>query len=120
MSLRVAVQMDPIETINIAGDSSFALMLSAQARGATMYHYDVSTLAYDEGRITAWACPITVQRVVGNHYTKGEYRKIDLATDVDDTIIATNTSSLSITEIAAATGRPSRGHSIGCTHSSRG
>jgi glutathione synthase len=83
MLLRVAVQMDPIETINIAGDSSFALMLSAQARGATLYHYDVGTLAYDEGRITAWACPITVQRVVGNHYTKGEYRKIDLATDVD-------------------------------------
>ncbi len=83
MSLRVAVQMDPIETINIAGDSSFALMLSAQARGASLWHYDVGTLAYDEGRITAWAAPVTVQRALGDHFTKGEYRKIDLATDVD-------------------------------------
>ena len=41
MALRVAVQMDPIETVNIAGDSSFALMLSAQARGHAVWHYDV-------------------------------------------------------------------------------
>ena len=47
MSLRVAVQMDPLENINIAGDSSFALMLSAQARGFEVWHYDVATLAYD-------------------------------------------------------------------------
>ncbi|TIX50089.1 glutathione synthase [Alteraurantiacibacter aquimixticola] len=83
MSLRVAVQMDPIETINIAGDSSFALMLSAQARGHKVWHYDVSTIAYEDGRITAWASPVTVQRVVGDHFTKGELRKIDLATDID-------------------------------------
>ena len=89
MSLRVAVQMDPIETINIAGDSSFALMLSAQARGASLFYYDVKTLAYDEGRITAWAAPVTVQRPefsnrsAGDHFTRGEYRKIDLAADID-------------------------------------
>ena len=83
MSLRVAVQMDPIETINIAGDSSFALIESAQKRGHTCYHYDVKTLALDEGRLTAWAAPVTVQRVAGNHFTKGEYRKIDLVKDVD-------------------------------------
>ena len=47
MSLRVAVQMDPLENINIAGDSSFALMLSAQARGFEVWHYDVATLAYE-------------------------------------------------------------------------
>ena len=41
MSLRVAVQMDPLESINIAGDSSFALMLAAQARGHKLWHYDV-------------------------------------------------------------------------------
>jgi glutathione synthase len=39
MSLRVAVQMDPLETINIAGDSTFALMLAAQARGHRLFHY---------------------------------------------------------------------------------
>ena len=83
MSLRVAVQMDPIETINIAGDSSFALMLSAQARGHSLFIYDVQTLALDEGRVTAWAAPITVQRVAGDHFSKGDYRKIDLGTDID-------------------------------------
>ena len=60
MSLRVAVQMDPLEHININGDSSFHLMLAAQARGHELWHYDVATLAYDTldgagGRITAWA-----------------------------------------------------------------
>jgi glutathione synthase len=83
MSLRVAVQMDPLETINIAGDSSFALMLAAQARGHVLWHYDVRTLAYDEGRLTAWAAPVTVRRVAGDHFTRDEHRKIDLVRDVD-------------------------------------
>ncbi|WP_310531664.1 glutathione synthase [Novosphingobium sp.] len=83
MTLRVAVQMDPIETINITGDSSFALLLSAQARGHEVWHYDVKSLALDEGRLTAWASPVTVQRVPGDHFQKGEARKIDLAKDVD-------------------------------------
>lgn len=83
MSLRVAVQMDPIETINLAGDSSFALMLEAQKRGFTVFHYDVRTLTYDEGCITAWAAPVTVQRVVGDHFQRGDYRKIDLVEDID-------------------------------------
>lgn len=83
MSLRVAVQMDPIETINIAGDSSFALIEAAQARGHTCFHYDVKTLAYDSGRLTAWAAPVTVRRVAGDHFSKDEYRRIDLVKDVD-------------------------------------
>jgi len=83
MSLRVAVQMDPIENIGIAGDSSFALMLSAQARGAKLWHYDVGSLAWREGRITAWASPIEVRRVQGDHFTKGEPQLIDLAADLD-------------------------------------
>jgi glutathione synthase len=83
MPLRVAVQMDPIEGINIAGDSSFALMLSAQARGHAVWHYDVTSIAYDSGRLTAWAAPVTVQREHGNHFTKGELRRIDLAIDLD-------------------------------------
>ena len=48
MSLRVAVQMDPIESVKLAGDSSFALMLSAQARGYKLWHYDVGSLTLDE------------------------------------------------------------------------
>jgi len=83
MSLRVAVQMDPLKSIKIAGDSSFALMLAAQARGHSVWHYDVASLSYDSGRITAWAAPVTVQRVVGDHFTAGERRRIDLAADID-------------------------------------
>ncbi|MEW9855508.1 glutathione synthase [Novosphingobium sp. M1R2S20] len=88
MPLRIAVQMDPLETINIAGDSSFALMLAAQARGHSMFHYDVHSLSYDTsegagGRLTAWAAPVTVKSVPGDHFARDEYRLIDLAVDVD-------------------------------------
>jgi glutathione synthase len=68
LSLRVAVQMDPLESINIGGDSSFALMLSAQTRGHQLWHYDVRTLAWENGRLTAWARPVRVQRVPGDHH----------------------------------------------------
>ena len=83
MSLRIAVQMDPMESIRIAGDSSFALMLEAQARGHSLWHYDVTTLAWNAGKITAWAKPVTVQRVEGDHFSAGALAKIDLAEDID-------------------------------------
>jgi glutathione synthase len=84
MSLRVAVQMDPLHSINVAGDSTFALMLSAQARGHRLWHHDVTSLAWDEGRITAWASPVEkLQRVPGDHFALGEARRIDLAKDID-------------------------------------
>jgi glutathione synthase len=84
MSLRVAVQMDPLDSINIAGDSSFALMLAAQARGHRLWHYDVRSLAWEDGRITAWARPVRVQRVKDEHFGfEGDEAKIDLASDVD-------------------------------------
>jgi len=84
MTLRVAVQMDPIETVNIAGDSSFALMLSAQARGHRLWHYDVASLAWEEGRVTAWAREVSVQRVEGDHFRwEGELRKVDLGSEID-------------------------------------
>ena len=88
MPVRVAVQMDPMDSINIAGDSSFALMLSAQERGHEVWHYDVTSLAYETdrgagGKLTANAAPVTVQRVEGNHYTMGARRRIDLANDID-------------------------------------
>lgn len=83
MTLRVAVQMDPLHSINVAGDSSFALMLAAQARGHRVWHYDVRTLAWDEGRVTAWAAPVTVQRVAGDHFSMGDHEKIDLGRDID-------------------------------------
>jgi glutathione synthase len=84
MTLRVAVQMDPLESISIAGDSSFALMLSAQARGAELFHYDVGDLTLDEhGRLHAVAREVQVQRVEGDHFHLGEARRLDLGRDVD-------------------------------------
>ncbi len=84
MTLRVAVQMDPLQSINIAGDSSFALMLSAQERGHEVFHYDVGALSLDEDdRLIAHATPVTVQRVAGNHFNAGEKRRLDLGRDID-------------------------------------
>jgi glutathione synthase len=83
MSLRVAVQMDPLETINIAGDSTFALMVSAQARGHRLFHYAAGDLSYRDGRLTAPARAVTVQPVLGAHFTAQEPKKIDLSDDVD-------------------------------------
>ena len=83
MSLKVAVQMDPLETIDIAGDSSFALMLTAQERGHSVFHYDVKSLAYDSGRLTAWAAPVTLRREAGNHFSAEPRRQINLAADID-------------------------------------
>ncbi len=84
MSLRVAVQMDPMESINIVGDSSFALMLSAQARGHKLFHYDVNALTLDENnRLTAMARPVEVQNVHGNHFTAGDPVRLDLGRDID-------------------------------------
>ena len=78
-SLRVAVQMDPIETINIDADSTFALMLEAQARGHRLWHYHVRYLALRGGRVTAWAKPVTVRREHGNHFSFGAEEELDLA-----------------------------------------
>ncbi|MEQ1547984.1 MAG: glutathione synthase [Chakrabartia sp.] len=83
MTLKIAVQMDPMQGINIAGDSSFALMLSAQERGYSLYHYGADDLSYLEGRVTARAHPVSVQRAAGNHYRFGTPAKIDLGRDVD-------------------------------------
>lgn len=83
MTIRVAVQMDPLHSINVNGDSTFALMLSAQERGHELYYYDVKSLAWKAGRVTADGAPVTVQRVEGAHYKLGEVRKIDLGHDTD-------------------------------------
>ncbi|MXO73787.1 glutathione synthase [Altererythrobacter aerius] len=84
MTLRVAVQMDPLESINIAGDSSFALMMSAQARGHTLFHYDAGDLTLDAAdRLTAQARPVRVQPVQGSHFTAGDPVRMDLGRDID-------------------------------------
>ncbi|MGY6551859.1 MAG: glutathione synthase [Erythrobacter sp.] len=84
MSLRVAVQMDPLDSINIAGDSSFALMLAAQARGHELFEYHVDSLTLDaEDRLFAHAFPVTVQRTQGDHFTRGAQQRLDLGADID-------------------------------------
>ena len=83
MSLRVAVQMDPLERINIGGDSTFAIMLKAQELGHTLYHYTPEDLSYAEGRLWAMGNPVKVQHVAGDYYSFGEPRILDLGKDVD-------------------------------------
>jgi glutathione synthase len=83
MSLNVAVQMDPLESISIEGDSTFAIMLGAQARGHRLYHYAAEALSWAEGRLWTMAYPVTVQRVKGDHFRVGEPEIMDLGRDVD-------------------------------------
>ena len=83
MPLRIAVQMDPMDQINIAGDSTFAIMLGAQARGHQLWHYQPGDLSYHDGRLTVPARPVTVQRVQGDHFAFKEQVTLDLAEDVD-------------------------------------
>lgn len=83
MPLNVAVQMDPMESVSIAGDSSFAIMLSAQARGHRLYHYAAPDLNYADGRLWTRAHPVTVQRVAGDHFRFGDPVTIDLGRDID-------------------------------------
>ena len=68
MPLTVAVQMDPLDSINIAGDSTFALMLSAQARGHRLFHYTADRLNYRDGRVWARAHPVTVRRAISSKF----------------------------------------------------
>jgi glutathione synthase len=70
-SLKVAVQMDPLHSIDITGDSSFALMLEAQARGHRLWHYEVPHMWLDGARLLARIKPVTVQNAPGAHYEFG-------------------------------------------------
>jgi glutathione synthase len=83
MPLRVAVQMDPLDAINIAGDSTFALMLAAQKRGHSLYHYLAEDLTYRDGRLYAGAHEVSVKPSQGDHFELGAFRILDLGSDVD-------------------------------------
>lgn len=83
MSLKVAVQMDPLAGINIAGDSTFAIMLGAEARGHSLWHYEAGDLSYTGDRVMAPARPVTVRRIAGDHFTAGDPVTLDLGRDVD-------------------------------------
>lgn len=81
--LRIAVQMDPMDRINVAGDSTFALMLEAQARGHQLWHYGPEALALAGGRVIARARPVEVRRSDAGHYTFGDAQTLDLGSDTD-------------------------------------
>src|SRR3954470_12640804 len=83
MSLRVAVQMDPLESISLEGDSTFAIMLGAQARGHRLYHYAPDALSWQGGRLWTQAHPVSVQRVDGNHFRFEDPLLLDLGRDTD-------------------------------------
>src|SRR6185369_6995431 len=83
MPLRVAVQMDPLDRINITGDSTFALMLKAQELGHELQWYAPEDLSFAEGRLWTMGYPVTVQRVANDHYKFGEPRILDLGHDAD-------------------------------------
>jgi glutathione synthase len=80
MGLKVALQMDPIGSVNTDGDSTFRIALEAQARGHSLFFYTPDKLAFDEGRVTARGWPIELRREKGNHVTYGAEAEADLST----------------------------------------
>ena len=78
MALAVAIQMDPIDTINIDADSTFALALEAQARGHALFHYLPDALTLRDGRVLARARPLELFRRYGNHHRFGPAEELDL------------------------------------------
>ena len=80
MTLNVAVQMDPIERVAIAGDTTFALMLEAQARGHALHYYRPEHLTLRGDKVLARAAVVEVRDMLGDHFTLGEAATLDLAT----------------------------------------
>jgi glutathione synthase len=83
VTLRIAIQMDPMERVNIDGDTSFALAEVAQERGHELVVYGVADMAWAEGKLTARVRPVRVQRVRETPGLFGEARTIDLGADTD-------------------------------------
>src|SRR5262245_38414536 len=79
MALTVAVQMDPIERINIRGDSTFALLLEAQARGHALSYYTPDRLAMLQGDVFAAVQSLSVRDKAGDHFTLGEGQRVPLS-----------------------------------------
>ena len=80
MKLAVAIQMDPISGIDVSGDSTFAIMLEAQRRGHSLFHYHVKALALQNGVLSARGEEVAVRDEKGNHFTAGSTQRIDLST----------------------------------------
>jgi glutathione synthase len=83
MSLRVAVQMDPIHGVNIDTDTSFLMMLNAQERGHKLWVYSPQHLSLEDGRVRARAQSVVIRPEKGNHVTAQPHETLDLADDID-------------------------------------
>ena len=79
MSLKVALQMDPIGSVNIDADSTFRIALEAQARGHRLFYYTPDRLSFNQGRVLARGWPIEVRRQRSDHVTYGDETEVDLA-----------------------------------------
>ena len=82
-TLSVALQMDPLDTIDITKDTSFVMGLEAQKRGHKLWFYHPNDLSYENGNVTATAYPLTLRYEEGNHFTLGNAQKLDLGRDTD-------------------------------------
>jgi glutathione synthase len=80
MTLRVAVQMDPIERINIGGDSTFALLLEAQSRGYELSYYTPDRLTLRNGEVFAAVHGLSVRDTQGDHFTLGDAKRTSVST----------------------------------------
>jgi glutathione synthase len=78
-SLKVAIQMDPIGSININADTTFRLAESAQGRGHELFYYHPEDLAWREGQVRATGWDLKVRRKQGDHFELGERRTVDLS-----------------------------------------
>lgn len=76
--MRIAFQMDPIQTVNINADSTFRLAEEAQARGHELFFYLPDRLRFDQGAVRVTGQPFTVRREIGNHVTLGPEETHDL------------------------------------------
>ena len=79
MSLKVAIQMDPVEGINIETDTTFFLMLEAQARGHGLWHFAPERLSLEEGRVVARGRALNLRAVTGDHHSLGEFEARELS-----------------------------------------
>ncbi|MFN3743914.1 MAG: glutathione synthase [Hyphomicrobiaceae bacterium] len=80
MPLKIACQMDPIDRIDILGDSTFAMLLEAQKRGHELFYYTPPNIALDGERLMARGATLTVEDRVGDHYKLSNPRRVDLGT----------------------------------------
>ncbi len=80
MSLNIACQMDPIDRIDIRGDSTFAMLLEAQSRGHEIFYYTPDRLALADGELTAHGFTVRLRDTIGDHFTLSDPRSVNLAT----------------------------------------